>query len=647
MKKFQENQAAHLEQSSKLKLLMTLTIAGTVLISAAAITYLHLALLMLDAEKDPATHGHLLVFTFFATALITATIVLAGAFIKRHQLEDGGKVVAEDLGGQRLEEPRDPSERRLTNIVEEMAIASGIPVPDLYILECDGINAFAAGHNSRDCVIGVTRGAIKHLKRDELQGVIAHEFAHILNGDMKLNMQMVGWLHGVLAIRIVAGELIELATTAPDRPGTHRKNTSHGNLGFLAIGCALWPIGQIGALISAIVKSSMNREREYLADAYAVEFTRNPEGVANALKRMIGHQSRGQVTGARAIEASHMFFTQGTGRLEQKMRTHPPVANRILRLNPDWDGAPLFPDESDLGVYAGVHQQAMSLVAATAEEIANSAIDPNAWMDRPTYYPEFLAEAAFIGSTMACIPEPLVQVAEAANGSALVLAGLWLAHAESNPSDFDFESADLSRIEQLVPILKSLEAAQQILIFDKAIASLSEEEAGDESGTQASELRDQLAKLANQSEHQNTFHWMWEAGVADAIRLREPTKPRYGELQQVVAATCVVLSRFSHCVDTDSIAAFSFQRGLSILGVEQLRLLDRSEYCWETFEAAVKELSLLAPAPRRNVLLACSSAMTSDQEVNDDEAYLIRGLCLHLGSEMPCILPGQPVAPGT
>lgn len=646
MRKFQKHQSAALNQSAKLKSLMALTILGTVLISAAAVTYLHLVWMVIDSRIDATTHGTWLVMTFIATAVITATIVGCATIMKQHQLGDGGKVIAEDLGGQLLEEPRDADERRLINVVEEMSISSGIPVPPIYLFETSSINGFAAGHDSDDCVLAVTRGAITYLERDELQGVIAHEFSHILNGDMKLNMQLVGWFHGILAIRIVAAELIEAGTTPPKNSGQFgRGGNIAGRLAIAAVGCALYPIGQIGAFLCAMVKAATNRQREFLADAFAVEFTRNPEGLANAMKRMAGHKPGSKIKSPRAIEASHMFFARGEGRLVGKMASHPPLAERIFRLNPEWDGVPLFTSKGELDEYDGVYQGAMSIMTNTRSELksANATDDPSSNRgERATYVPEFAATMAFVGSVMEGVPEPLVKIAESKGGAALVLFGLWLANAEDQSIvDETFGEVEAERIKRVVGALSSLDTASQLLLFDTVI-----EHVGENESTELAELRAITAQIIDKAEPGNLFHWMWNIVVPDALDMREPTNPRYGELKTVGPACAIVLSQVCHGGATGAMTQFAFQRGLANMGLD-VALQDKESYSWEKFEAALEVVAQLAPAPRRKLALACSSAMATDQEVTSDEAYLIRGICKRLGYEMPCVVPGQPILPGT
>ncbi|MBT2773617.1 M48 family metallopeptidase [Halomonas sp. ISL-60] len=266
---------------------------------------------------------------------VLAVVVLSGLF-KRSQLKRGGRVVAEALGGREINlNTRDADERRILNVVEEMAIASGTPVPPVYVLEEESINAFAAGYQTNDAVIGITRGTIRHLTRDELQGVVAHEFSHILHGDMRLNMRLISILHGILIIGLLGGSV--LRSMRFRRVGGGKRDNSVAVI--LALGAVLMLIGYAGTFFGNLIKSAVSRQREYLADASAVQFTRNPQGIGNALVKIGSHTQGSRLQAAQAAEFSHLFFGPGV-RLGfiRMMATHPPLNDRIKRVMPTWNG---------------------------------------------------------------------------------------------------------------------------------------------------------------------------------------------------------------------------------------------------------------------------------------------------------------------
>jgi Zn-dependent protease with chaperone function len=271
-----------------------------------------------------------------------SAVVGFGSMYKISELNAGGKVVAEMLGGRRLlPSSNDLAERRLLNIVEEMALASGVAVPPVYVLDREmGINAFAAGHTIDDCVIGVNRGTLEQLNRDELQGVIAHEFSHILNGDMKMSLRMIGLLHGILVIALVGYQLIRVMSHSSSRSSSDDNKDKGGAAAALfVVGAGLVVIGGIGLFFSKLIKASVSRQREYLADASAVQFTRNPEGIAGALKMIGAAQQSSRVTSENAETISHMFFANMFGsRFGGLFSTHPPLIPRIQRVDRQFKG---------------------------------------------------------------------------------------------------------------------------------------------------------------------------------------------------------------------------------------------------------------------------------------------------------------------
>lgn len=275
---------------------------------------------------------------FLYVVLGTLAVVLAGSLYKTVLLSKGGSAVAESLGGRLIDaDPSDPDERKLRNVVEEMALASGLPMPKIYVLDDEpGINAFAAGHVPSDAAIGITRGGMTLLSRDELQGVIGHEFSHILNGDMRINLRIMGVLFGILALTVIGRILIY-------------SRGSRGRNPMMFVGLALIIIGALGVFFARLIQAALSRQRELLADASAVQFTRNPAGLSSALKKIGGVGSK--VGSAHAEEASHMFFENGLSKpLLGMMATHPPLEQRIRAIEPAWNGE--FSELADTDGYA-------------------------------------------------------------------------------------------------------------------------------------------------------------------------------------------------------------------------------------------------------------------------------------------------------
>jgi Zn-dependent protease with chaperone function len=271
---------------------------------------------------------------FVQVALPVSLFILGGSWWRMRKLRAGGPTVAALMGGRPvLPNTPFPGERRLLNLVEEMALASGTPVPSVFVLDREeGINAFAAGYSIHDAAVVVTRGCLERLERDELQGVIAHEFSHILNGDMRLNIRLVGLLHGLLLITIVGRGI--LRGTAHTSRGRDR-----GGAQAALLGLVLLVVGYVGIFFGKLIKAAISREREYLADAAAVQFTRNRHGIAGALRKIAMIYPGGVLEDHHAEELSHVFFASGLREgWTDIFRTHPPIDTRIRRVDPEWDG---------------------------------------------------------------------------------------------------------------------------------------------------------------------------------------------------------------------------------------------------------------------------------------------------------------------
>jgi Zn-dependent protease with chaperone function len=299
---------------------------------------------------------------FFIAAVVTLFILIA-SLMKMNMLQKGGGAVAEMLGGRLIPKAsNDPAQRQLLNVVEEMAIASGIHVPQVYVLDGEkSINAFAAGLSLSDSAVAVTRGALEQLSRDELQGVIAHEFSHILNGDTRLNIQLIGIIYGILVIGIIGGEVLE-----------HYRLSARYLIVFFS-GILLAIIGYAGSFMGRLIQSAVCRQRELLADASAVQFTRNPQGLANALKKIGGYAYGSQIKSVAAAQASHLFFGEShrSGLFTGFLATHPPLEERIRLLEPAFDGKFTI-IKAALEPFAGT-----PLVATKPADIVNRIGNPN------------------------------------------------------------------------------------------------------------------------------------------------------------------------------------------------------------------------------------------------------------------------------
>ncbi len=354
-----QDQAQH--NTTKLLALFALTLVVIILA-------LYLVALITLVEHTPGGPGLWRPGLFILVTIATLGLMTVGSSTKLAQLNQGGHSLAKELGGRPLNPlAADPAEERLINVVSEMALASGVPIPAIYVMDDEsGINAFAAGYSPDDAVIGVTRGCLDQLTRDELQGVIGHEFSHILHGDMRLNLKLIGVLHGLLLIYVVGRLLLRMGYGSGVSASS--RSNDKGRMGTMALAIGMMGIGYLGVLGGRLIKSAISREREFLADASAVQFTRNPEGIAGALRK-IGQLSAGStLVSPNAEIASHLLFgeaNRGLGLLGGWFATHPPLKERIRRIG----GVPL-PVESDPACQA----QERPLTMASAVNLVNDQV---------------------------------------------------------------------------------------------------------------------------------------------------------------------------------------------------------------------------------------------------------------------------------
>jgi Zn-dependent protease with chaperone function len=343
-------------QSRRLVWLFALAVLAIV----AAINLVAVGVLELGADPKRLASGGLIernAGALVATTLLTLAVIFFASMFRIGRLRSGGAAVARELGATLVPmDTRDPLLRRLRNVVEEVAIASGVPVPQVFVLEDEvGINAFAAGYSAGDAAVAVTRGALERLSRDELQGVIAHEFSHVLNGDMRLNIRLMGVLFGILVLAIIGREVL-----------LRMRGGGNRNAGaILLIALGLLVIGYVGLFFGRLIKAGVSRQREYLADASAVQFTRQPDGIAGALKKIAASNAGSKLAQHDAEEISHMLFGDGVG-YSALFATHPPILDRIRRVQPGFDPGEL----KKLGVALASGTVAGSNLAAARAELA-------------------------------------------------------------------------------------------------------------------------------------------------------------------------------------------------------------------------------------------------------------------------------------
>ena len=567
------------------------------------------------------------------SAAIAGGIIGAGSGFKLLQLSGGGATVARDLGGRQLDHStRDPDERKLLNIVEEMSLASGVPVPQVWVMdEEDGINAFAAGHNTSDAVIGVTRGAMTALNRDELQGVIAHEFSHILNGDMKLNLRLIGVVHGILVIAIIGGGLFRVAARIR---GSGRNNPQ---LPLMAIGGALYVIGYAGVLLGRLIKSAVSRQREFLADASAVQFTRNPHGIGSALMKIGGASHGSKLKSANAEEASHMMFGNIVSSVSSLFATHPPLKDRIKAILPEWNGEFVHPSAGagtpprkpapSRPVMPGPWQAAAAVIAVTPQNLVDrvgrlSAAD--------------MENAARLRESL---PRELLDLLREPSGAQAAIFGLLISGDESAEAATLTNLVDdltLHSARQTAAHVESWHSTHAIALIDLSIPALRRL-----TPDEYHRFTGILDALIASDQQMDLFEFMLQRVLRRHLdrwfRIVMPAKPRFRSFQQLLPELETVLSAVSGIgARTPEQAAEALSAGQNMLAGHAVYLtlqprpasLDEVASALEKFDAAV-------PLVKKQLLMTCAAVASQDGHITSEEAEMLRAIADTLDCPMP------------
>jgi Zn-dependent protease with chaperone function len=605
-------------------------------------TFLATAFAVSTAEGGPdgfASAGEI-PWEFPCGATVASLALIAGgSLFKIAQLAGGGTGVAERLGGRRVyPNSLEPGERRLLNVVEEMALASGVPVPPVFIMKDEeGINAFAAGFSPSDAVVGVTKGCIDQLSRDQLQGVIAHEFSHILNGDMRLNLRMIGILHGLLILGLVGRELLRIA----GRTGGRGKNNPGAYL--LLIGVVMMVLGFLGMFLGNLIKAAISRQREYLADASAVQFTRNPEGIAGALKRIGAAVFGSRLESPRAAELSHMYFAPGVGSL---FATHPPLAERIRRLEPRWDGK--YPKPLTA-----------ASVAAIASEGAAGFVGEEPALFRPNVPVEVVRNAAdqvgnpteehrrYAAELVSAMPPQVVDAAHEPYGARAVIFASLL------DLDPGIRAVQLDALQQLtepgvygltlklIPFVDGLDVRTYLPLVDMSLPALRAL-----TPPQYRAFSQCFIKLVQADKRLGLFEWTLHQILLRHLRPQfEKTRPPqivYYGLQQLGGPISILLSTLARASQCDE--HYAFTSGAQMLAEVPLTFLPAEECGLNELQSALETLTKVVAKQRGRLVDAAAAAICADAEVRVEEAELLRGICDMLDCPMPPLLPGQRVA---
>ena len=576
---------------------------------------------------------------FAEVAIGTIAVIFIGSLWKTMELSGGGGVLAESLGGRLIaSNTTNLDERKLLNVVEEMSIASGVPMPQVYVLEYeDGINAFAAGHKTSDAAIAVTSNCMTKLTRDELQGVIGHEFSHILNGDMKLNLRLIGILFGIFCIATIGRIMLQM-----------RSSNSRDKNPLPLVGLLLLVIGSLGVFFGRLIQAAISRQREFLADASSVQFTRNPGGLSGALQKVGGYGS--SVLSPHAPDAGHLFFGSVIGSsFFDLMATHPPLDQRIQAIDPNWDGKyQRVPDEQRDEVYrretGSPHQPPFNdllagvlATGAASSQIKPTSVLPNLGNPTPLHlqYAEQMRDT-FSDALRNTAREPLAATALI---YALLLAADEKLRAEQLAEIAKRISPDVSRqTAALFPEVAAVAQRARLPLVNLSLGALRQL-----TPEQFQQFSPTLEWLVGSDGEVELFEFVLQKivqrNLAGKFGGARSAAVQFYTLKPLVPDCAVVLSALANVGSTDAgEIQKAFAAGAPWLRAPAdvpLELLSRDNCGIEPLDAALNRLTLAVPIIKKNLLEAAARVVGADGVIVEAEAELLRAVADTLDCPMP------------
>lgn len=619
----------------RLLVMFIMAIVCLVLITDALVYFSYELLISDLSNEEKLTLPKPNLFTFFMISGVVIIVIGIGSAYKSISLSSGGgRLIAESMGARLVRPTTDNAkEKRLMNIVEEMAIASGVPVPLVYILDEEPvINAFAAGLTTSDAVIGVTKGTVDSLSRDELQGVIAHEYSHILNGDMALNIQLISMLHGILVLGIIGYYIL--------RSTRHSRNRD--SAGFAIFGLGLIVIGYGGTFFGNLIKASICRQREYLADASAVQFTRNPEGIAGALKKIGGMQNGSRLKNNNAHEISHAYFSQGVGNyLGSITATHPPLADRIRRLDPHWDGNFTQSKSTSIKNNVSSKEKANKRKERITESMTSAVILQSVLQTMENMGNPGEEEIETAREILKQIPENIHNASHDPYGARAIIYCLVINKDEAvrkKQLELIKANGDRGIHELCIKYLADIDDIPRrcrLPLIDMSLSALREL-----SQNQYQKFKINLGSLVAADESLELFEWCIEKIIYHhldkALLTVSPSKVKYkrfDSVQENSRHVFSVLAYAGHKKQAD--ADLAFNAAIKEIGLNNITIIEKSNISLTKFDLSLEQLDLLKPLLKEQLLKACLVSAMTDNKITSRELELVRAIADTLNCPIP------------
>ncbi len=629
---FFEHQEKARRSTGRLVILFILAVAAIIAVLYFFFAYSLVLLGEHRPEKFSAT-GLWQPYTLLYVAGGTLLCSGLASLIKISSLSSGGSAVAEMVGAVKVNPATtDRHERKYVNVVEEMSIASGVPVPAIYIMQDElNINAFAAGFTIQDAAVAVTRGCIEELDRDELQGVVAHEFSHILNGDMKLNIRLIGVLAGILFIAMLGRIVIEIGGNSSR--SRSRSKDGDGGGGLIVAGLVLMLVGYVGYFFGSLIKAAVSRQREFLADASAVQFTRNPGGIGGAL-RQIGGYAYGELETKRAAEVSHMCFSSAVNSFFS-FKTHPPLPERISRIEnlPLDDIGPGEAQASGAPLAAGAAGLAGGAIRTSAADvIASTGSVTEAGVEKAIHIvaslPAGLAEAAQHPLSASALVYLLILPENKKERRKMVRTGLSKILGQD-------ELGELRRLEKLMPGLDAHARLPLLEMCSPALRTLTSAQAREFTGR-----IERIVKLDKEVDlREFCYITMIEFCLYGGGRLRRKNKKRYKNFAAVAGDFSCVLSVLATAGHSDpDQRTLSFEAARSSLAGQVKLRYETEDIPVGELRTSIGRLARSSVKIREALLSAASHCVLADDAIEVEEAELLRAFAHAIGVPVPLFL---------
>ncbi len=554
----------------------------------------------------------------------TLAVILSGSLFRFFALAGGGEAVANMVSAREVDlDTRDLEERKYINVVEEMSIASGVPMPRLYVMdEEEGINAFVAGYQPTQAVMVVTRGTLETLSRDELQGVVAHEYSHILNGDMRINVRLIAVLAGILLIGKI-GEVLM-------RSGRHSRRRNDG----MAIGIALFVVGYIGLFFGRLIKAAISRQREFLADASSVQFTRNTDGIAGALYKIQQSINGTLIHNSHAEDMSHMCFGQAVKlHFSGLLATHPPLDVRINAIDPlflrkhqqqDWSPATGSAQDTEQPV-AGF---AAGAVAATPSEVADS-------IGNPTPAHLLYAEQMFQQ-----LDPQLLDTVHQPQGAQAFLFGLVAARTRGGQVDAFLQQhvpGDIvARLQEQSGFIEKMERQLRLPLIDIAIASI--KRLPQEKIDGFVDTLEQLIKLDGKF---TLLEFVLLTLVKKQLSGRSSyvTRVHYRSFRPLLGDIQLILSVLAQTAQQSAQRTEdALQRNMRAFTTENMPLIPAAQVNIAMINEALGRINRLPAMMKKSFLTSCADLVIDDGIIMPLETELLRAIAETLDCPMPPLL---------